>query len=153
LLRYRCSRSPAGRPEKTEAPEEFKVPPFRLLDPGGNVDRHHIFAGRDFNVDLDHPCRHHRPDSYGPDEGLGQISGPVSVFRRRIHDQRVGNGGQSPETRIHEGDTLLLYGSIEDIKELDQREKGYWGDREHREAVREQEKVLEEEAMKDRAEK
>ncbi|MEJ2474353.1 MAG: hypothetical protein P8Y74_10760 [Desulfobacterales bacterium] len=47
----------------------------------------------------------------------------------------------------------MLYGSIEDIKELDQREKGYWGDREHREAVREQEKVLEEEAMKDRAEK
>jgi hypothetical protein len=62
-------------------------------------------------------------------------------------------GNLTAETSIHEGDTLVLYGSIADIKELDQREKGYWGDREHREAVREQEKVLEEEERKDRAEK
>ncbi len=62
-------------------------------------------------------------------------------------------GNLTAETRLHEGDTLVVYGSIEDIKELDRREKGYWGDREHHEAVREQEKVLHEEAKRDRAEK
>jgi Trk K+ transport system NAD-binding subunit len=62
-------------------------------------------------------------------------------------------GNLTAETSLQEGDTLVLCGSIADIKELDQREKGYWGDREHREAVREQEKVLEEKARKDRAEK
>lgn len=59
-------------------------------------------------------------------------------------------GNPTKDTEFREGDTLVLYGSIEDIKQLDRRKKGYRGDREHHEAVREQEQVLKEEAQKDR---
>lgn len=57
-------------------------------------------------------------------------------------------GNLTGDTILHEDDTLVLYGSIDDIKKLDRRSKGYWGDREHREAVRDRKKEIEEEAEK-----
>jgi hypothetical protein len=58
-------------------------------------------------------------------------------------------GNLTGETRPREGDTLVVYGSIESIKEIDRREKGRRGDRRHRRAVREQKKVIREEVQKD----
>ena len=40
---------------------------------------------------------------------------------------------------IRAGDTLILYGDLEDIERLDRRRAGRQGDQEHRKAVREQE--------------
>ncbi len=44
---------------------------------------------------------------------------------------------------IHVGDTLVVYGDLEDIARLDCRRAGRSGDREHRDAVREQEEFEE----------
>jgi len=68
---------------------------------------------------------------------------------RRANGVYLGN--PTPETRFETDDTLVLYGSIEAIKELDRRKKGFRGDREHREAVREQDHVVEDEVRRDEA--
>ncbi len=44
---------------------------------------------------------------------------------------------------IHVGETLIIYGDLEDIAELDRRRAGRSGDKEHRQAVREQEEYEE----------
>ena len=58
-------------------------------------------------------------------------------------------GNPTGETRVHNRDSLVLYGRIEAIGELDRREKGFRGDIEHREAIKEQQEVLSDEAQKD----
>jgi len=58
-------------------------------------------------------------------------------------------GNPTGETRAHNRDSLVLYGRIEAIGELDRREKGFRGDIEHREAIKEQQEVLSDEAQKD----
>jgi uncharacterized protein with PhoU and TrkA domain len=60
-------------------------------------------------------------------------------------------GSPRGNAKLREGDTLIVYGNIAAIRLLDRRKKGYLGDQEHREAVRGQEKVLEEEAEQDAA--
>jgi uncharacterized protein with PhoU and TrkA domain len=58
-------------------------------------------------------------------------------------------GNPIGETTLQQGDSLVLYGRIEAIDELDKRKAGDRGDEEHKEAVQEQEQVLQEEAKKD----
>lgn len=60
-------------------------------------------------------------------------------------------GNPTKDTRLQKGDTLVVYGSIEGIRNLDRREKGYKGDREHRQAIQVQEKVVEKEVRKEKA--
>jgi NhaP-type Na+/H+ and K+/H+ antiporter len=54
------------------------------------------------------------------------------------------------ETHIDAGDTLIVYGRDEALKELDERQAGYFGDREHEEARQEQEVVEETEKEEDK---
>jgi hypothetical protein len=54
-------------------------------------------------------------------------------------------GTPDGETTVQKGDSLILYGRVGAIEELDRRREGYRGDREHREAVEEQEQVEQEE--------
>lgn len=58
-------------------------------------------------------------------------------------------GTPTGDTDIHAGDTLILYGSIERVEELDQRRRGKKGDVAHREAVEEHEEELEEQEKSD----
>jgi hypothetical protein len=53
-------------------------------------------------------------------------------------------GTPTADTDVHAGDTLILYGPVERIEELDQRRRGRKGDVAHREAVEEHEEDLEE---------
>lgn len=48
---------------------------------------------------------------------------------------------------IHAGDTLILYGDLDDIEKLDRRRAGRAGDREHKKAVEEQEEFEESNAI------
>jgi hypothetical protein len=47
------------------------------------------------------------------------------------------------EDKIHPGDTLIVYGHLDDIARLDQRRAGRAGDKEHKNAVEEQEEFEE----------
>ena len=53
-------------------------------------------------------------------------------------------GTPTGDMDIHAGDTLILYGPVERIEELDQRRRGRKGDMAHREAIEEHEEDLEE---------
>lgn len=53
-------------------------------------------------------------------------------------------GTPTAEMEIHPGDTLVIYGPISRIEELDRRRKGHSGERAHQEAIQEQEDVIEE---------
>lgn len=53
-------------------------------------------------------------------------------------------GTPTGDTDIHAGDTLILYGPVGRIEELDQRRRGKRGDAAHQEAVEEHEEDLEE---------
>jgi hypothetical protein len=53
-------------------------------------------------------------------------------------------GTPTADMEIHAGDTLVLYGPIHRIEELDQRRKGRRGEVAHEEAVEELEEILEE---------
>jgi hypothetical protein len=91
-----------------------------------------------------------KPDDWLDGKNLGEArlreEGINVLGVRRAGGTYIGNPvGQTP---LHRGDALVLYGSIEDIKELDRRKKGYRGDKDHLNAVREQEKVIEEEVQK-----
>lgn len=52
-------------------------------------------------------------------------------------------GTPTGEMEVHAADTLVLYGPIRRIQELDQRRKGHRGERAHKEAVVELEEILE----------
>ena len=58
-------------------------------------------------------------------------------------------GTPTGEMDIHAGDTLVLYGPVERIEELDQRRRGRKGDAAHREAIEEHQEDLEEQEMID----
>lgn len=58
-------------------------------------------------------------------------------------------GTPTAETEVHAGDTLILYGPVERIEELDQRRRGRKGDVAHREAIEEHEEDLEEQEKTD----
>lgn len=46
-------------------------------------------------------------------------------------------------TKIHNGDTLILYGRSEGLKKLDERKSGFQGDLQHEDAVSEQHRQME----------
>lgn len=58
-------------------------------------------------------------------------------------------GAPKGTARIDTGDVLILYGRAECLKNLDQRRSGEEGDRQHRDAVAEQEKVVHQESVQD----
>lgn len=58
-------------------------------------------------------------------------------------------GAPAPETKIGDGDMLIIYGRADAIEELTRRRKGTSGDVEHEDAVREHEKVEEKEQRED----
>jgi len=53
------------------------------------------------------------------------------------------HGTPRGEDLVHVGDTLILYGDLDDIKRLDSRRAGRSGDKEHEKAVEEQEEFEE----------
>lgn len=57
-------------------------------------------------------------------------------------------GAPTATTEIHVGDTLVMYGPIDRLKELDQRRGGRRGEDAHAEAMQEQDKTLEEQEEK-----
>ena len=61
----------------------------------------------------------------------------ILVLSIRMQDGDF-HGTPRGEDIVHVGDTLILYGDIEDIEKLDRRRAGHIGDREHLEAVEEQ---------------
>lgn len=61
-------------------------------------------------------------------------------------------GAPKAGTKILPHDTLILYGRGSALERLDQRGKGWAGERDHEEAVAEQEKVIREEEEEDPAE-
>ncbi|NIR50353.1 potassium transporter TrkA [candidate division KSB1 bacterium] len=58
-------------------------------------------------------------------------------------------GAPNRDTEIYPDDTLILYGRDAIIESLDRRQKGFLGDMEHVEAVKEQKKVEEEQEEKE----
>ena len=58
-------------------------------------------------------------------------------------------GTPTGDTDIHAGDTLILYGPVGRIEELDQRRRGRRGDAAHQEAMEEYEDNLEEQEKLD----
>lgn len=52
-------------------------------------------------------------------------------------------GAPRGETEVLPDDTLILYGRTAALESLDERKKGIWGDKEHKEAVEDQQKVAE----------
>ena len=86
-------------------------------------------------------------DENNPENGLNKAEQGVNVQGvRRAKGVYLGN--PTPATRFETDDTLVLYGSIDSIKELDRRKKGFRGDREQREAVRKQDHVVEDEVRR-----
>lgn len=59
-------------------------------------------------------------------------------------------GAPDGDTEIQPEDTMILYGRTENLTRLDDRRKGYSGDREHAAAVDKQKKVVDEEKQEDR---
>lgn len=57
-------------------------------------------------------------------------------------------GTPSGETVVRAGDTLVLYGRTASLSQLDQRRKGWQGDKAHREAVAEQRQLSKEETAR-----
>jgi len=53
-------------------------------------------------------------------------------------------GEMSPEIPIRKGDSIFVYGRLASIEAIDQRRRGWDGDREHRQAIEEQQRALEE---------
>ena len=62
-------------------------------------------------------------------------------------------GAPRANTKILPHDTLVLYGRASALERLDQRGKGWAGERDHQQAVVEQKKVMREEEKEDPAEK
>ena len=62
-------------------------------------------------------------------------------------------GAPKAATKILPHDSLILYGRASALERLDQRGKGWAGERDHEEAVAEQEKVVREEEEEDPARK
>lgn len=60
-------------------------------------------------------------------------------------------GAPTGDTEIHPGDTLVLYGQIHRLEELDRRRKGHRGDEAHRDAIDEHEQVLRQQEEEDPA--
>jgi hypothetical protein len=58
-------------------------------------------------------------------------------------------GAPTSDTEVRAEDTLVLYGPIHRLDELDQRRQGHRGEEAHQEAVEEQEDVLEEQEQHD----
>ena len=58
-------------------------------------------------------------------------------------------GAPRGPTKILPDDTLIVYGRIPSLEQLDQRRKGFLGDMEHHEAVAEQEEIVEKQEAED----
>jgi len=61
-------------------------------------------------------------------------------------------GAPRGDTKIRAHDILILYGRESVLASLDQRKKGFWGDREHEQVVEEQKKIEEEEKQSEETE-
>lgn len=61
-------------------------------------------------------------------------------------------GFPTGETNLEPHDSIILYGRASSLKKIDQRRKGGYGDYEHREAVAEQEELIQKEKELDPAE-
>ncbi len=62
-------------------------------------------------------------------------------------------GAPTGDSLVLAGDSLVLYGRASSFEELDQRREGWYGDRLHRKAVREQEHIEDEELAQEPQEK
>ncbi len=76
------------------------------------------------------------------DEGLNLIA--------IIRSDKTFIGNPNGETKIKEGDSLIIYGRAKTLNKIDKRFKGIVGNTEHDELVEEQEEVLEHEKEEDR---
>jgi len=61
-------------------------------------------------------------------------------------------GNPKGDTKMNEGDTLIVYGRAETLKKLEHRLKGIKGNQEHKDMVEEQKEVLQHEKEEDRNE-
>lgn len=62
-------------------------------------------------------------------------------------------GTPKGQTKILPEDTLLVYGRVTALAEIDERRRDSWGDREHEEAIAEQAEVVQQEVRQDPVEK
>lgn len=62
-------------------------------------------------------------------------------------------GAPTGDSLLMAGDTLVIYGRASSFAELDQRKEGWYGDRRHRKAVKEQQEVQAEERVMEPQEK
>ncbi|MFL6240252.1 MAG: TrkA C-terminal domain-containing protein [Actinomycetes bacterium] len=69
----------------------------------------------------------------------------LGVLRRDGRDL----GAPSPETRIVAGDTLIVYAEAHDVSDLDRRQRGELGDRQHQTAAQRHERTVVEGARGD----
>ncbi len=58
-------------------------------------------------------------------------------------------GEMTPDTRVHEQDNVLVYGRLASIESVDQRQRGGAGDLDHRRAIEEHERELQDSLSKD----
>lgn len=75
--------------------------------------------------------------------------GVIVLGIRRKNNRYV--GAPNGDTKICEGDTLIIYGRKSSVKMLDRRKKGMQGDEEHSIAKEEQKQVVEKEKVEEEA--
>lgn len=68
-----------------------------------------------------------------------------------VHPDGGYRGAPEGTTRIRPGDTLVVYGRVDAVTEVDRRRAGPAGDAQHLEAVQEERRVVEEEAREEPA--
>ena len=87
------------------------------------------------------------------DRTLGELKlrkeGIIVLGVTRLNGKYI--GVPSGDTKIFEGDTLILYGRSSGLQQIDRRVRGVQGDLEHNEASREQAEVAEKEKQEDEA--
>lgn len=74
----------------------------------------------------------------------------VLVLGVKRHDGRF-LGAPTKETKIKGSDVLIMYGQHEVLEQLDERQSGHKGEREHREAVSKQQAVIEQQEQEEEA--
>lgn len=83
------------------------------------------------------------PDDWFTDKNLGELKlrdeGVVVLGIHREDGSYV--GGPGGQTKIYPNDILLIYGRASLLESLDKRKKGLIGDREHDDAVKEQQQI------------
>jgi hypothetical protein len=87
---------------------------------------------------------HARPGDWLIDRPLSQLGlpdeGVVILGLHRMDGTFI--GAPTGHTTIHAGDTVIAYGRLDHLQELDDRHRGLSGDRAHRHAVKEQHDIV-----------